>query len=174
MRCWIPLLLASLTLASSQVIITGKIESCSGCALNRLPELNSFLKDWDAEEYQGVEVVYIPGRKAVLTIYNDEREQEQITLSDYATKAEMHALMVEKGFVKKGEEEIVEMKRRNVEQKQEEERVRREMQAAENQRRLDQMIPQAGGEGENLAVEKALDWKKKQQEFLAKKMNEEL
>jgi hypothetical protein len=67
------------------------------------------------------------------------------------------------------------MKRRNAEQKQEEERVRREMQAAENnQRRLDQMIPQAGGEGENLAVEKALDWKKKQQEFLAKKMNEEL
>jgi hypothetical protein len=63
------------------------------------------------------------------------------------------------------------MKRRNAEQKQEEERVRREMQAAENnQRRLDQMIPQAGGERVNPAVEKALDWKKRNSKsFLLKK-----
>lgn len=40
---------------------------------------------------------YIHGRRAVLTIYEDEEEVEKITLSDYATKEEMHALFVEKG-----------------------------------------------------------------------------
>jgi hypothetical protein len=46
-----------------------------------------------------VEVQYVAGHKAVLTIYKDGEEQEQITLSDYRSKGEMHALMVEKGFV---------------------------------------------------------------------------
>lgn len=77
----------------------GKIESCSGWSLNRLPELKSFLKDGEAESYHGISVEYIHGRQAVLTIYDDEEEIEKITLSDYKTKEEMHALLVEKGTV---------------------------------------------------------------------------
>jgi hypothetical protein len=65
--------------------------------LNKLPQLKSFLKDGEAESYVGVTVEYIHGRRAVLTIYEDEEELEKITLSDYATKEEMHALFVEKG-----------------------------------------------------------------------------
>mmetsp|Transcript_31442 Transcript_31442/g.58115 ORF Transcript_31442/g.58115 Transcript_31442/m.58115 type:complete len:175 (-) Transcript_31442:462-986(-) len=41
---------------------------------------------------------------------DDWEEKEQIVLSDYKTKEEMHALMVEKGFQLKSEEEIVAMK----------------------------------------------------------------
>lgn len=48
-----------------------------------------------------MEIQYVAGHKAVLTIYKDGEEQEQITLSDYRSKVEMHALMVEKGFVKR-------------------------------------------------------------------------
>lgn len=48
-----------------------------------------------------MEVKYVPGRKAVLTIYNDDIEMEKITLSDYKTKKDMHNLFLEKGFRKK-------------------------------------------------------------------------
>lgn len=94
--------------------------------MNRLPELKSFLKDSEAEEYQGIDIEYVHGRKAVLTIYKDGEEQEQITLSDYKTKEEMHALMVEKGFVKKSDEEIAEMRRLVTERKEEEDRLKQE------------------------------------------------
>lgn len=44
------------------------------------------------------------------TIWEDMEEKEQIVLSDYNTKEEMHALMVEKGFELKSPEEIEAMK----------------------------------------------------------------
>lgn len=142
--------------------------------MNRLRELKSFLKDSEAEEYQGVEVEYVHGRNAVLTIYKDGEEQEQITLSDFKTKEEMHALMVEKGFVKKSEEEIAEMRRLNKEKEDEEERVKQEREA-ETRRRIQQASEKAQGnkeERERPAEERALDWKKAQDEFFAKKEKE--
>jgi len=97
------LLSITTTLAHS----TGKIISCSGCSLNRLGELKSFLKDGEAEEYKGVEIEFIHGRNAILYVYNNDGvEQEQVTLSNYKTKEEMHRMMQEKGFVKKSAEEI--------------------------------------------------------------------
>lgn len=101
-------------LASASGELHAAIESCSGWALNKLPNLKSFLKDGEAETYQNVKVTYIPGRKAVMTIYEgnsgdiyeDMEEKEKIVLSDYKTKEEMHALMVEKGFQLKPAEEI--------------------------------------------------------------------
>lgn len=101
-------LLATLLFLTSLVNaeISGKIESCSGWALNKLPQLKSFLKDGEAEEYQNVEVTFIPGRKAVLTIYESGKEREKVTLSDISTKPEMHKLMVDKGFERKSEDEI--------------------------------------------------------------------
>jgi hypothetical protein len=41
-----------------------------------------------------------------MTIYDDETEIEKIQLYVYKTKLEMHALMKEKGFSRKGQEEI--------------------------------------------------------------------
>lgn len=92
--------------------LTGTIESCSGWSLNRLPELRSFLKDGEAEFYRGVTVSYIPGRQAVLTIYESDNGtddmviREKVTLSDIPTKEEMHQLMKDKGFVLKDEKEL--------------------------------------------------------------------
>ena len=78
--------------------VHAKIESCSGWALNKLPQLKSFLKDGEAESYKNVEVKFVHGRKAVMTIYESSDdgdksgeesgwvEKEQIVLSDYKTK----------------------------------------------------------------------------------------
>ena len=78
------------------------IESCQGWALNKMPQLKSFLKDGEAESYRNVEVKFIHGRKAVMTVWETgngnggvldgggDRESweevEKITLSDYKTK----------------------------------------------------------------------------------------
>jgi hypothetical protein len=59
-----------------------------------------------------VTVNYIPGRQALLTIYeskdgvDDLVVREKVTLSDILTKEEMHHLMKEKGFVLKDDKEL--------------------------------------------------------------------
>ena len=52
------------------------------------------------------------GKKAVLTIYHDGEEQEQVELQTIPTADEMHALMLEKGFKMKSEEEVAEVKKK--------------------------------------------------------------
>ena len=61
-----------------------------------MPILKSFLKEGEAESYRNVEVKFVHGRKAIMTIYEsgDEEEsgeeswveKEKIVLSDYKTK----------------------------------------------------------------------------------------
>ena len=63
------------------------------------------MKGREAEWYQNVEVKYIRGRQAILTIYKDGKEQKRIKLSDLQTKEEMHELMKAEGFVEKSPEE---------------------------------------------------------------------
>jgi hypothetical protein len=92
--------------------LTGKIISCSACKLNRFPHLKSFLKDYEAEEYKGVVVQFVPGKPAVLSIYSDGKLKEEIDLHQYASKDELHALMVEKGFVRMSHFEVLAMKER--------------------------------------------------------------
>jgi septal ring factor EnvC (AmiA/AmiB activator) len=84
------------------------------------------LKDGEAEQYEGVEVEYVHGNKAVLTIYKDGEQQEEVTLSDYPSKTEMRALMEEKGFVKKSAADIEEIEARLEAEKQEDWRKREE------------------------------------------------
>jgi hypothetical protein len=59
-----------------------------------------------------VTVNYVPGMKAVLTIYEENGTdiRETVTLSDIPTKEEMHQLMVDKGFVLKDEKELTRIK----------------------------------------------------------------
>lgn len=64
----------------------------------------------EADEYKNLEVTFIHGRKAILTIFDDGKETEKITLSDYNSREAMHQLLEEKGFEKKPEEEIRKMK----------------------------------------------------------------
>ena len=69
--------------------------------MNKLPELKSFLKDGEAERYEGVSVKYVHGRTAVMTVYVDGVEKERVPLHTIKNKQAMHSLMVEKGFVLK-------------------------------------------------------------------------
>jgi hypothetical protein len=62
------------------------------------------------EEYEGVEIKFVHGQVATLTIFHDGKKKEDVLLSELKTKAEMHFLMVNKGFVRKTEEEIVKVK----------------------------------------------------------------
>ena len=104
-----PLFITALFLLAPVAILggdlSGRIESCSGWALNRHPELKMFLKGGEAEEYENVEVKYIHGRKATLYIYDDDVEIDTINLMELETRDDMHDLMVRKGFKKKSEEE---------------------------------------------------------------------
>ena len=78
--------------------------------MNRHPELRSFLKDGDAKYYQGVQIKSAQASsfssKAMLYIYHDGVEVEQVELSALATKDEMNQLMLQKGFQKKSAEFI--------------------------------------------------------------------
>jgi hypothetical protein len=69
--------------------------------LNRYPELKAWLKEGQAESYQNVEVEYVAGRTAVLTIYRGGIEQEQVILHTLATQEDMHQMMQRKGFVRR-------------------------------------------------------------------------
>lgn len=55
---------------------------------------------------------FIHGRNAVLTIFHDDKIYDEITLSDLQTRQEMHQLMKDKGFVRKSEQDIQDMKDR--------------------------------------------------------------
>ena len=84
---------------------TAEIVSCSGWALNKLPELKSFLKDGEAESYVGVTVKYVHGRTAVMTIYDDQKNVvEKVDLHVIKSKKRLHEIMKEKGFVRKGDD----------------------------------------------------------------------
>ena len=70
-------------------------------------QLKSFLKEpGGVDLYKNVEVRFISGRKAVLTIYKDGYEQEKITLSDYNDKEQLHELFRQKGFDKQSVSEL--------------------------------------------------------------------
>jgi len=134
-----------------------------------MPILKSFLKDGEAESYQNVQVKFVPGRKAIMTIYesgdgdDDEEEswveKEQVVLSDYKTKDEMHALMVEKGFQLKSPEEVeaiqqqykdeAEAERTKAEERREEMRIRREeMQRQREEKMMEDARAEVEGGGD--------------------------
>ena len=105
-----PLLLLLLPFSVLAQTLTGKIISCSGWKLNRYPHLKSFLKDYEAEEYRNVELQFVKGKAAVLSIFSDGELKEEVDMHQYGTKEELHTMMVEKGFVRMPEDEVVAMK----------------------------------------------------------------
>lgn len=90
--------------------------------MNRYPQLKSFLKDGEAESYEGIKVRYVHGKTAVLTIYKNGVEQERVQLHQLDNKPKLHQLFQDKGFVRKA----------NYQQELEERRVKaqQELQAA--------------------------------------------
>jgi hypothetical protein len=71
--------------------------------------LKEFLKgDEGAVTYRNVEVEFIHGRKATMTIYNDGEEVDKFVLSEYESEGQeaMHKLFQEKGFEQLTGEEL--------------------------------------------------------------------
>lgn len=95
------ILLSTFWIAVSAQTLTGEIVSCSGWALNLYPELKSFIKDGEAESYEGVTVRFVPGRTAIMTIYQDGKEKEKVVMHELKSKQDMHKMMNQKGFALK-------------------------------------------------------------------------
>lgn len=64
------------------------------------------MKGGEAESYEGVTVRYVPGRQAIMKIFDDGKEVEQVEMHSIPTKKDMHALMVSKGFQLKNKMEV--------------------------------------------------------------------
>ncbi|KAL0113288.1 hypothetical protein PUN28_012444 [Cardiocondyla obscurior] len=76
------------------------VESCSGCSLNRLPDVKKFIFE-DVPQYDNVKFKHIPGAIPELVLYNaHEEEVERLVLSKL-TREECNELLVSKGFTKK-------------------------------------------------------------------------
>jgi hypothetical protein len=63
-----------------------------------------------AESFQNVEVEFVRGRNAVLTIYDDGEEREKIELTTLGTQQEMKELMLSKGFILKSQQEVARLR----------------------------------------------------------------
>jgi hypothetical protein len=118
------------------------------------------LKGGEAETYENVEVKYISGRKAVLTIFHDGEEQEKIELSTLKMREDMHAMFLEKGFVKKSEEEIERVRQEREREMQDEKELKEarklEKQTAQFNKRTERQIKELDKERNETK-----DWKKK-------------
>eukprot|EP00550_Attheya_septentrionalis_P009752 CAMPEP_0198282920 /NCGR_PEP_ID=MMETSP1449-20131203/2629_1 /TAXON_ID=420275 /ORGANISM="Attheya septentrionalis, Strain CCMP2084" /LENGTH=126 /DNA_ID=CAMNT_0043979339 /DNA_START=128 /DNA_END=508 /DNA_ORIENTATION=+ len=120
-----------------------------------MPAVKSFLMDGEAEDYRNVEVKFVSGKNAILTIFDDNVELEQVDLSKYTDKEDIHAMMVEKGFEKMEGEEL-EQARRELAEKTAEEDARKEALAEKKReelrkRREEKMAAARADEEERLA-----------------------
>jgi len=114
------------------VVLTAVLESCPGCLLDDLPELQSFVENSEAEYYVGIEAAstrFRRGRRPTLTVYRDGIQSEVIDLIDAvrlqtaATTTETtdhhpardsffrRLLEEDLGFQRRSEEEIASIKR---------------------------------------------------------------
>lgn len=81
-----------------------------------MTNVKKFLKEGEAEWYHEVNITFVKGKPPLLTIYEDvlgqHKEKETINLSNYDDKGleGLHQLMVDKGFKRKDEEEIKNLK----------------------------------------------------------------
>lgn len=66
--------------------------------MNRNPALKNFLKGGEVDTYEGIEVEWIFGRKAVMHIYDDGKEVEEVSLYELTTREEIVKKVEEKGF----------------------------------------------------------------------------
>jgi hypothetical protein len=108
-----------------------------------------------------VEVQFVAGRHAVLTIFEDGKEREQVTLSNIKTKTEMHTLMIQKGFERMSKEEIEAMKVEVVKRQEEE---KKELEDARELRGGVGRLSQERIEALKVQVEKGLKEEKKKLE----------
>ncbi|KAL2737352.1 selenoprotein M-like [Vespula maculifrons] len=99
---FISLLLLVVTLAAVSAkskYTFATIESCSGCSLNRLPDVKKFIFE-DVPKYNNVEFKHIQGASPELVLYDEnEEEVERLNLVSL-TREECNDLLLSKGFTK--------------------------------------------------------------------------
>ncbi|XP_047362038.1 selenoprotein M-like [Vespa velutina] len=99
---FISLLLLALTItavSAKSKYTFATIESCSGCSLNRLPDVKKFIFE-DVPQYNNVEFKHIQGASPELVLYDDnEEEMERLNLASL-TRQECNDLLLSKGFTK--------------------------------------------------------------------------
>jgi Sep15/SelM redox domain len=92
-------LFLSIAQAVSQTKL-GRIETCSGCKLNRLHDVRKFVQE-EHKKYTDLSVKFIAGHNPDLVILDEkETELERIDLTKYDLNG-LHALMKAKGFQQK-------------------------------------------------------------------------
>ncbi|KAL2718968.1 selenoprotein M [Vespula squamosa] len=75
------------------------VESCSGCSLNRLPDVKKFIFE-DVPRYDNVDFKHIQGASPELVLYDEnEKEMERLSLLTL-TRQECNNLLLSKGFMK--------------------------------------------------------------------------
>ena len=71
-----------------------------------------------ARSYLNLEIEFIKGRTATLTVMEDGIEVEKVVMSDFKTEEEMHDALASRGFQKLSGDELIHMLRmKNVEEK---------------------------------------------------------
>ena len=82
------------TLAAAR---TAEIQTCSGCKLNRLPDLRKFIKE-DVSMYSEISVRLISGQNPDFVILDDNgAESERIDLTQLDIQG-LHSLIASRGF----------------------------------------------------------------------------
>ncbi|XP_031844572.1 selenoprotein M-like [Nomia melanderi] len=79
---------------------SARVESCGGCSLKRLPDVQNFIYK-DVPNYENVEFKHIQGAVPELVLFDhDNSEVERLPLSRL-TRDECNELLISKGFTKK-------------------------------------------------------------------------
>jgi len=96
--------MSAVSAAEDDQVAKGRVESCSGCSLNRLHEVKQFIFE-DLPLYHNVEFKSIGGAKPELILLNEKGDElERIALSKL-NRAECNQLLLKKGFYKKASSE---------------------------------------------------------------------
>jgi len=91
--------------SSSPKYVTGRIESCPGCSLNRLPDVKKFVYE-DLPKYDGIEFKKIHGAPPELVLFDGaDEEVERLPLSSLSRK-ECNSLLESKGFKLKADSKL--------------------------------------------------------------------
>ncbi|KAF2362099.1 Selenoprotein Sep15/SelM [Trinorchestia longiramus] len=92
------------------------IESCSGCQLYRFPQAKKFI-DEDVPLYDRVKRVLVPNAFPAIVYHNKHHQEIDRVYIRYMTQEQSNTLLMEKGFRKKENPDVVPKKRNEVPKK---------------------------------------------------------
>ncbi|XP_063972357.1 selenoprotein M-like [Diachasmimorpha longicaudata] len=85
--------------ASGSAYVHAIVESCSGCSLNRLPDVKEFINE-DLPLYDRTEFKHIQGAPPELVLYDKHNEEVERLQLSRLTREECNELLQRKGFIR--------------------------------------------------------------------------